>query len=668
MKLFRLCLLLALPWLVSIAAADIGNDVTVEYSEELQQLSFQYRNASAREQKPNNSLVSGMSFDAFGRRFDISLEENRALMGFASNQAIIDNVKVYRGNLATAPDSWVRMTIVNEVPTGLIWDGQQVFAIDSVDGDVSIYRLDDLSVTPDAFGCTLAEASNNAGQLFKTVVAEASANVSQFKAPGAISQMDIGVISDSLFSADKGASTEAEMLTRMNNVDGIFSAQLGVQLNVTQIDIFSAGNDPFSGETFSNDLLDEVSDYRFSNSAQNANGLSHLFTGRDLDNNTVGIAYGGGFGGAICSRRYGSGLTQATHSATFDSLIVAHELGHNFGSPHDGTQGSACESEEQDFLMAPSLNGSDTFSACSIVQMQDDIDAASCINPLPSADVSVRADSSNVTVLLGNTATIVFDVDSNGTNVINNVAVDITIPAGVTFQNVTTTSGSCSNGAGVVNCSLGSIASGSGESITLSVGTPSVGSADVVASASGNSDANANNNQSTAQVSIDPAIDIVVVGAGNLQVDPNASATDILTVQNASTIVATNVTLTVTPNAGIQFDTASWDSGTCNIANSVVTCDATTLGAQASGQLSLGLTGITVGQQSYSVSVITDEVDRDMSNNNVSGQVTVGAVAPPPPPVNSADSGGGSLGLAFLSLLSIGSLLRLQRRRRLASS
>jgi len=652
-----------LSWFVSIAAASSGTDVVVEYSEGLQQLSFEYRGVSSFEQKSGQTLVSGMSFDAFGRRFDIDLEENRALMKAISNPALFNNARVYRGRLSDGSDSWVRMTITNGVPTGLIWDGQQIFAIDDAAGGVSIYNLDDLRVEQGAFSCTLADAGNNAGELFKTVVAEASANAIQLKAPGAISQIDIGVISDSIFAADKGANTETEMLTRMNNVDGIFSSQLGVQLNVTQVDIFSAGNDPFTSETTPTDLLNEVADYRFSNSAQNANGLSHLFTGRDLDNSTVGIAYGGGFGGAICSRRYGAGLTQATHSATFDSLIVAHELGHNFGSPHDGTSGSACESEQQTFLMAPSLNGSDTFSACSVVQMQDDIDAASCISPLPSADVSVSSASGDVSVLLGNTGTLVFDVDSNGTDVVANVIVDITIPGNVTYQSATSTAGTCSNGAGTVSCSLGSIAAGSGESITLSVGTPSVGVANVVANVTGSSDANSNNNQSSAQITIDPAIDIVVTGTSAVQVDTNASTTVNLTVANASSITATNVSVTVTPNSGIEFDTASWDSGTCDISNSIVTCDAASLVAQASGQLSLNLTGVSVGQQSYGVSVSTSETDRNMSNNNVSGQVTVGNTVVAAPPVNSADSGGGSMGISFLSLLTVGSLLSLRRRR-----
>ena len=67
--------------------------------------------------------------------------------------------------------------------------------------------------------------------------------------------------------------------------------------------------------------------------------------------------------------------------------VVAHEIGHNFGAPHDGETGSACESQAGDWLMSPRLNGVDQFSQCSLNEMADDIARASCITALPSVDM-----------------------------------------------------------------------------------------------------------------------------------------------------------------------------------------------------------------------------------------------------------------------------------------
>ena len=63
----------------------------------------------------------------------------------------------------------------------------------------------------------------------------------------------------------------------------------------------------------------------------------------------MGVAYSS----ALCSTRFGAGLSEGNAGAMFDSLVAAHEIGHNFGAPHDGKAGSACESEMGDFIMAP---------------------------------------------------------------------------------------------------------------------------------------------------------------------------------------------------------------------------------------------------------------------------------------------------------------------------
>ena len=192
------------------------------------------------------------------------------------------------------------------------------------------------------------------------------------EADGAIDELSLGVIGDFEFTNAKGgdAAAAAAITTRLNNVDGIFSSQLGIQITVNTIETFSsAAADPFTDQTDASLLLDEVSDYRSATPAQNSNGLTHLYTGKDLDGTTVGIAYTG----ALCSNFFGTGLSEGNASATFDSLVAAHEIGHNFGAPHDGEAGSACEAEVGDWLMSPRLNGSDTFSQCSIDEMSDDI-------------------------------------------------------------------------------------------------------------------------------------------------------------------------------------------------------------------------------------------------------------------------------------------------------
>jgi hypothetical protein len=133
-------------------------------------------------------------------------------------------------------------------------------------------------------------------------------------------------------------------------------------------------------------MLAEVSDWRIDSPRQRNTGLTHLFTGRNIDGRVVGMAYVN----AVCSRRFGASLSESTTAPSFSALIAAHEIGHSFGAPHDGESGSACATTPQDFLMAPRINGSQQFSACSLAQMQPRLEAASCLNStwLPEGGVS----------------------------------------------------------------------------------------------------------------------------------------------------------------------------------------------------------------------------------------------------------------------------------------
>ncbi|MGI9235934.1 MAG: M12 family metallo-peptidase [Woeseiaceae bacterium] len=653
-KLKSLAAIILGSMLLSSAIAEGG--VTIAYQEPLQQLQLG-RAASLDQQKLSNSVASSMSFEAFGRRFDIRLEENRSLLSRPLQQrfdnglnSLPDNsVDIYRGDIAGMSGSWVRLVIADELPRGMLWDGVELWAID-IDQDPAtgastpyMYRLSDLLIPPGTLACSDVGVAKNAGELAKAVFSDIRTNVAQ--GPGASQQIDIAVIADFEFTSNKGANTDAEIITRMNNIDGIFSMQLGVQLNVSRIDSFAANNDPFTDVLDSGLLLDELSDYRDSTPAQNSSGLSHLFTGRDLDTTTVGIAYTG----ALCSRRFGTGLTQGTHTVTTDTLIAAHELGHNFGAPHDGTSGSACESETGDFLMATRINGSDEFSSCSIAEMQDDVNRASCITALPTTDIALLGGGQPGIVLLGDAATVTFDANSVGTDTASSVAVDISIPAGVTLQSVSATSGSCTTGAGTASCAIGAVVGGSGATVTLVAATSAVGTADFVASVTAATDANSNNNQATVRVTVDPAVDLVATAAAAAQVALDGSTTLRPNVENRSSIAATGISVTVTPGAGISIDTADWAAGNCDIANNVATCQASSLAAQSNTQLQIGVTGTSAGSRSYTVNASAAETDRNTSNNNASGQLTVNS----PTTGSSAgdDSGGGSMGWLFMLAL-----------------
>lgn len=636
--------------LLKIASAE--NGIELSYQEPLERFQIGYSTLTGAQQ-PGMAHARSMRFDAFGRHFSINLDVNRSLFDAAQRERLDPRIEIYRGDIAGVPGSWVRLVMVENVPRGMLWDGTELWAIDVRTNPATgvenpfVYRLNDLQIPPGALTCSETGIAKNAGELAKVVLAEVRESAVQ--GPEATSQIDVAVIGDYEFTSAQITDAAVELTTRMNNVDGIFSTQLGVQLNVNGLDTYSSNDDPFTDEPDAGLLLDELTDYRFATPAQYDNGLTHLFTGRTLEGSTAGIAYTG----ALCSRRYAAGLTQATHTMAVDSLIAAHELGHNFGAPHDGTSGSACEDETGGYLMAPQINGSDEFSSCSITEMEDDVSAASCISAMPSTDIAIVAGQAPSTILLGDTASLTFDANSVGSEDASGVNVDVTIPAGMTLESVSTTAGSCTDGGGTASCAIGAIASGSGVTVTLTAQASSMGDADFVASVTADADADGSNDQATISVSVEPAVDLIATAAATAQVLIDQSTTIRPGIENRSSIAATGVTLTVTPEAGITIDNASWSPGSCSIADNVVTCDAASLAAQSNTTLQVGVTGTSSGSRSYSLEVSAAEIDRDPANNNASGQVSV--TSPPVDAPSNTDGGGGSaawLSLLFLMLVS----------------
>ncbi len=599
---YLVALLSGLFWL---SAANAEIPVAITYQEPLEQLQLMYARPAGDQQEAGVPTVRALSFDAFGRRFDLNLQENRSLLDAGLREFVGDRYQVYRGDIGGMPNSWVRLVIRDDIPRGMFWDGTELWAIDAgrdASGSQAspfMYRLADLQIPEGALGCSALAATKNAGELATAVLSEVTASAAQ--GPGATSQIDIAVIADFELASSSGASTRDDLIERMNNVDGIFSTQLGVQMNVDRVDIFNENNDPFTDQLDAGTLLDELSDYRAAEPAQYANGLTHLFTGRNLDTRTVGIAWTG----ALCSRRFGASLTQASNDAALDSLIAAHEFGHNFGAPHDGTDEPPCDTVSGDFLMATSINGSDQFSSCSIAEMQDDIARAQgvCITALAATDVALVAGGQPGPVLLGDTATVSFEINNVGTDAADGVDIDVTIPAGVTLSSVSSTAGNCDSGAGTASCAIGTIAPGSGATVTINAVTSTVGSASFAASVTANADANAINNQASVQVNIDPAIDLVVTAAANAQVVLDGSTTIQPRVENRSSIAATDVSVSVEPGVGLSIDSASWAPGECTIAGNVATCVSNSLAPQSNDLLRIGLTGTSEGTRSYSVSV-----------------------------------------------------------------
>ena len=633
--------------------------ISLSHHEPLQRLSITGSSIDGS-QKIGAAGPVEMNFDALGRSFELRLSPNGRLLDAA--RVIAGNAVIpYRGKLAGNDSSWVRIVMADGMPSGLIWDGSELFAIERPGDNVAgadttiIYRLADAVIAPGSMTCGAGGALMNGAAVYKSLGAELNATMAE--AVGAEKMIDIGAVGDAEFASIHGANSQQAILDRLNNVDGIFSAELGIQINVPLVQVFSnagAASYPFSDTVIAGDLLDELAAYRNGEPNQNVNGLTHLWTGKDVEgdggnNSTVGIAYTG----ALCRQQFGVGLSEG-RNRTFDSLIAAHEIGHNFGAPHDGTSGSACESETGDFLMAASLNGSDQFSQCSLEQMADDIARAEtqgCITPLPSVDMSFGLDDPAPAVLLGNTATVTFDVINAGTLPASNVAADFELPANVSLISAAASMGSCTDGGGMVNCAIGDVQGTTTVSVTLTSDTVAVGSGNFNASVSADVDDDTNNNLSSLTLTVQPAVNLSVTPPTTRDLSVNRSTGLTALLENTSILDATGVTLSITVSSGLRVDSASWPLGACAVSDSQVDCAGDNFAALSNVTLSLGVTALTEGSKTINFSMSSTEDEADSANNTASATVNVSE------PQQEESSGGGA-GLWLLPLLGLFALRR----------
>ncbi|MGI9271579.1 MAG: M12 family metallo-peptidase [Woeseiaceae bacterium] len=608
-------------------------------------------------QKLNVSSES-IRFDALGKQFDLRLETNERVLAGLDSNIRTSGVNVYRGQLAGKPASWARIVVYAGVPSGIIWDGQEMFAIEAP-GDSAlgastavVYRLSDSHIAPGTMSCGTDFLKGNTASVLKSMRAATKKAVAN--APGAISEITMSAIGDYEFTNARGsdAAAAAAITTRLNNVDGFFSEQVGVQINVQLIETHSDPMDPFGDTLVADELLDEVSEYRLQNSGHSALGLTHMYTGRNFDTTTVGIAWRG----TLCLDYFGAGVSEGNGGALNDSLVAAHEIGHNFGAQHDGEAGSACEAETGPFLMSPSINGSQTFSACSIGIMQAEAAAASCVVPLPAVDVSVRPQGQVSNVLLAANTDFVYEISSNGTIGVTAVVADFSLPSSLTFGTVATTAGTCTSGAGTVSCDIGNMAGLSSETITITAMPTSVGVGPLTAAVSTTDvDERPINNQDAIQLTVDPAVDLVVNTPANGAVFLNASTTVSATLNNVAVLDATNVSLSIALESGLQASAATWSIGTCTVTAQQVDCVANTFSAQSSSTLSITATGTTEGRKDVTVTLSSAEAEANPGNNTAIGEVRVTSQN------DDDDDGGGSGGPFFLVLLALTAIARKKR-------
>lgn len=321
--------------------------------------------------------------EAGGRTLALTLKPNETLLAgvdaAARGAAMGRDNQFLAGTVDGVPGSWARFSRIAGQWTGAIYDGRELMFVDPVaqvrgklrqpagaGAELIAYKLSDIHL-PDRVDGIVSPLEYSS-----LVVPEIAAVATK--------ELDLSVVTDADFSAVHGGNTNAVIASRINTIDGIYSDQVGVRVVASSIRVLTSNGTLTA--TNSSTLLEQFRQIVVGGQVPRGD-LTHLMSGKDFDGSTVGVAYVG----VICQPSYGVGINQVRDSSQATALTMAHELGHNFGAPHDGE--GACAGVTSPGIMNPFINGTTTFSSCSLSQMADDVAAATCLAPISGGGAPV---------------------------------------------------------------------------------------------------------------------------------------------------------------------------------------------------------------------------------------------------------------------------------------
>ncbi len=576
-------------------------------------------------------------FDAYGRRFSLTLTDNDRVLQKLSpqRQSELGRYRLLRGSLDGAPGSWVRLTESPGGVEGAIWDGHDLYTVtrhasiapylttplDAAAGQTVVYRLSDSrDILPRDF-CALADhtpvQSKNGLDQYQAVVSAIGAGLIT---QSLTRQLEISLIADGDFQAAESADPTAAMLARLNIVEGIFSEQVGLLVLATDVRLVPANADPFTS-TKGATLLEQLGSYRKTTPEVRARGLAHLVTGKDLDGTTAGIAYVR----TVCDIERGASLSARSFGTTISALIMAHELGHNFGAEHDGEPGTSCASVSGGFIMAPSVSGYSTFSQCSIDIMQAVLAQASCVTDAEYADVNVEAGVATVSGEGGLPFTLPFTVHSMGNVAAEDAVLTVSLPdnPAFTIDSVNSTLGNCNVSGLTARCELGTIPAGASAMISVVARSTSAANFSARVAVIAANDRVTSNNNRQLPVAIRAGIDAALtLSTSASEVAIGAPIAVYADVSSLRTMAVRNAVLALTLNQTVT--SASMPGATCTRSASSVSCMIADLPSGATLRLTVQATTHTAGALFASASV-SAVGDGDFTNNNSSATAWVQA-------------------------------------------
>ena len=284
-------------------------------------------------------------------------------------------------------------------------------------------------------------------------------------------------------------------------------------------------------------------------------------------------------------------------------------------------------------VVTPQAQGSITNQASvtsaigDVVPANNAASATTLVNPV--ADLVVTKTDAPDPAFVGQPLVYTVGVQNAGPSSASSVSVSDTLPPGVTFDSATPSQGSCSQAAGTVTCSLGTLANSASASVQITVTPQSTGSATNVASATSSaSDPNSVNNSASADTLVNPSANLSLTKSDSP--DPILQGQELtytLSVGNSGPSSATSVVVTDTLPAGVTYNSSLPSQGSCSESSGTVTCALGTVANGESVSIQIKVTPPSPGSITNQAIVSSAVNDPSSANNSASESTLVDPIA-----------------------------------------
>jgi hypothetical protein len=310
----------------------------------------------ARESGRVTLQTSRGTFELDVEPFDIRADNYRAVAageGGRMTELPRTPSRSWRGHVRGAEDTQVRLVLDGEKFAGIVVTPGETFFVESARNlkadsgakEYVFYAESSVKDTGGECGTTLAErvgAEVESSGFAAARVKSDDPTAAEAFAPKP--ETEIATEADFEYFQSGGsneAATNADILDIFTQVDAIYEAQLGIHIHIVFQRVWTTNTDPYTLTDASAALNQFRTTYNqsFTNVGQAppSRDLTHMFTGKEFDGSTIGIAYIS----AVCvSPGFSYGISESkfnfpnTTSVAQRVAVTAHELGHNFGAGH----------------------------------------------------------------------------------------------------------------------------------------------------------------------------------------------------------------------------------------------------------------------------------------------------------------------------------------------